>query len=448
MDQKFLSDESLKKPIEEVFELECRIGKGSYGSVFKALHKQRNQHVALKQIPIESDLFEIIKEISIMQQCDSDNIVKYYGSFFKESYLWICMEYCPAGSVSDIMKLLGITLNESQIGVILSGSLKGLEYLHLKKKIHRDIKACNILLDLNGNAKLADFGVAGQLSDSMTKRNTVIGTPYWMAPEIIQEIGYDCSADIWSLGITCIEMYEGKPPYAEIHPMRAIFMIPSKPPPSFRDTNKCSNFMLDFVTLCLMKSPHERPTASELLHHKFIKTCANNSILNDVIQEVIALKRTHEAEEKLDPGSETAEMVSSFSGLKVDNFDTLVEKTQNFETLKSINEPDEEESMSTMVINDGSVKQSIPAFKSQYSPSDPGQYEANMVKNLIYKELKLMEKDQTVVNKLNKEEIKLRLKYLDEQMDEEIKELKLKFQNKRDVILKAIEIKKKNSQIY
>lgn len=186
MEQKFLSDESLKKPIEEVFELECRIGKGSYGSVFKALHKQSDQHVALKQIAIESDLFEIIKEISIMQQCDSDNIVKYYGSYFKESYLWICMEYCPAGSVSDIMKLLGVTLNENQIGVILNGSLKGLEYLHLKKKIHRDIKACNILLDLNGNAKLADFGVAGQLSDSMTKRNTVIGTPYWMAPEIIQ----------------------------------------------------------------------------------------------------------------------------------------------------------------------------------------------------------------------------------------------------------------------
>lgn len=250
------------------------------------------------------------------------------------------------------------------------------------------------------------------------------------------------------MGITCIEMYEGKPPYAEIHPMRAIFMIPSKPPPSFRETNKCSSLLLDFVTLCLMKSPNERPTATELLQHSFIKTCAANSILNDMISQVVEIKRTHELESKLEPGSETAGLVSSFSGLKVENYDTLVEKTQNFETLKSINEPDEDESMSTMVINDGSVKQSVPAFKSQYNPTDPGQYEANMVKNLIYKELKLMDKDQTVINKLNKEEIKLRLKYLDEQMDEEIKELKLKFQNKRDVILKAIEIKKKNSQIY
>lgn len=130
-----------------------------------------------EKIPIESDLFEIIKEISIMQQCDCSNIVKYYGSYFKDNYLWICMEYCATGSVSDIMKFLNKTLNEDQISVILTDTIKGLEYLHLKKKIHRDIKACNILLDLNGNAKLADFGVAGQLSDSMTKRNSVIGTP-------------------------------------------------------------------------------------------------------------------------------------------------------------------------------------------------------------------------------------------------------------------------------
>lgn len=243
-------------------------------------------------------------------------------------------------------------------------------------------------------------------------------------------------------------MYEGKPPYAEIHPMRAIFMIPSRPPPSIKDTTKCSNDLLDFVTRCLMKSPQERSTASELLQHKFIKNCGDGSILNDVIQEVLEIKRTNEAESKLEPGSETTGLVCSFSGLKVDNYDTLVEKTQNFQTLKSIDEPneEEEESMSTMVINDGSVKQSFPAF--QLNASDPAQYEANMVKNLIYKELKLMEKDQTVINRLNKEDIKLRLKYLDEQMDEEIKELKLKFQNKRDVILKAIEIKKKNSQIY
>lgn len=181
--------------LAETYQFLSKIGKGSYGSVYKAIHKVNGQSVAVKKIPIDSDLLEIIKEISMMQQCDSQFIVKYFGSYFKDSDLWIVMEYCDYGSVSDCMKLLGRPLAESQIACILRHVLTGLEYLHLKKKIHRDIKACNILINENGLAKLADFGVAGQLSDNMTKRNTVIGTPYWMAPEVIQEIGYDCSAD-------------------------------------------------------------------------------------------------------------------------------------------------------------------------------------------------------------------------------------------------------------
>ena len=181
-----LTEESLKKPLTEVFDIKFKIGKGSYGDVYKATHIQSRQEVAIKQIPIESDLLEIVREISIMQQCDSPYIVKYYGSYMKDSDLYIIMEYCGTGSVSDIMKLLNKTLSEDEIAVILNDTLRGLEYLHLKKKIHRDIKAGNILLDVEGHAKLADFGVAGQLSDNMSKRNTVIGTPFWMAPEIIQ----------------------------------------------------------------------------------------------------------------------------------------------------------------------------------------------------------------------------------------------------------------------
>jgi len=283
---KKLSEESLTRQPEEVFDIICKLGEGSYGSVFKALHKESGQVLAIKQVPVDTDLQEIIKEISIMQQCDSPYVVKYYGSYFKNTDLWIVMEYCGAGSVSDIMRLRKKTLSEVEIATVLMDTLRGLEYLHLRRKIHRDIKAGNILLNSEGHAKLADFGVAGQLTDTMAKRNTVIGTPFWMAPEVIQEIGYDCVADIWSLGITALEMAEGKPPYGDIHPMRAIFMIPTKPPPSFREPDQWSPEFIDFVSRCLVKNPDERATATELLQHEFIVTCSQPaSILSQMIAE-------------------------------------------------------------------------------------------------------------------------------------------------------------------
>lgn len=288
---KKLSEESLTRQPEEVFDIICKLGEGSYGSVYKALHKESGQVLAIKQVPVDTDLQEIIKEISIMQQCDSPYVVKYYGSYFKNTDLWIVMEYCGAGSVSDIMRLRKKTLSEDEIATILSDTLKGLEYLHLRRKIHRDIKAGNILLNSEGHAKLADFGVAGQLTDTMAKRNTVIGTPFWMAPEVIQEIGYDCVADIWSLGITALEMAEGKPPYGDIHPMRAIFMIPTKPPPSFRDPDKWSPEFIDFVSVCLVKNPKERALASDLLNHVFIGNSKPPNILSQMIAEACEIRQ-------------------------------------------------------------------------------------------------------------------------------------------------------------
>ncbi|CAL1267726.1 unnamed protein product [Larinioides sclopetarius] len=282
---KKLSEESLTRQPEEVFDIICKLGEGSYGSVYKALHKESGQVLAIKQVPVDTDLQEIIKEISIMQQCDSLFVVKYYGSYFKGTDLWIVMEYCGGGSVSDIMRLRKKTLTEDEIATVLNDILKGLEYLHYRRKIHRDIKAGNILLNNEGHAKLADFGVAGQLTDTMAKRNTVIGTPYWMAPEVIQEIGYDCVADIWSLGITALEIAEGKPPYGDIHPMRAIFMIPAKPPPSFRQPDLWSTEFIDFVSRCLVKNPDERATATELLQHEFIKNAKPVTILQQMIAE-------------------------------------------------------------------------------------------------------------------------------------------------------------------
>ncbi|CAH0694893.1 unnamed protein product [Spodoptera exigua] len=299
---KKLSEESLTRQPEEVFDIICKLGEGSYGSVYKALHKESGQVLAIKQVPVDTDLQEIIKEISIMQQCDSPYVVKYYGSYFKNTDLWvrhsevticlIVMEYCGAGSVSDIMRLRKKTLSEDEIATILCDTLKGLEYLHRRRKIHRDIKAGNILLNTEGHAKLADFGVAGQLTDTMAKRNTVIGTPFWMAPEVIQEIGYDCVADIWSLGITALEMAEGKPPYGDIHPMRAIFMIPTKPPPSFREPDQWSPEFIDFVSQCLVKNPEERATAEYLLTHEFIGNAKHPSILSTMIAEAREIRES------------------------------------------------------------------------------------------------------------------------------------------------------------
>ncbi|XP_066948008.1 serine/threonine-protein kinase 3 isoform X2 [Macrobrachium rosenbergii] len=294
-----LSEESLMRQPEEVFDIICKLGEGSYGSVYKALHKESGQVLAIKQVPIDTDLQEIIKEISIMQQCDSQHVVKYYGSYFKDSDLWIVMEYCGAGSVSDIMRLRKKTLTEEEIATVILDTLRGLEYLHLRRKIHRDIKAGNILLNTQGHAKLADFGVAGQLSDTMAKRNTVIGTPFWMAPEVIQEIGYDCVADIWSLGITALEMAEGKPPYGDIHPMRAIFMIPTKPPPSFREPDQWQPEFIDFVSRCLVKNPEERATASELLQHQFIRGAQPSSILRNMLEEAMEIRENQNSNRQI-----------------------------------------------------------------------------------------------------------------------------------------------------
>ncbi|EHB15003.1 Serine/threonine-protein kinase 4, partial [Heterocephalus glaber] len=293
--RKKLDEDSLTKQPEEVFDVLEKLGEG----VYKAIHKETSQIVAIKQVPVESDLQEIIKEISIMQQCDSPHVVKYYGSYFKNTDLWIVIEYCGAGSVSDIIRLQNKMLTEDEIATILQSTLKGLEYLHFMRKIHRDIKAGNILLNTEGHAKLADFGVAGQLTDTMAKRNTVIGTPFWMAPEVIQEIGYNCVADIWSLGITAIEMAEGKPPSADIHPIRAIFMIPTNPPPTLRKPELWSDNFMDFVKQCLLKSPEQRATATQLLQHPFVKSAKGVSILCDLINEAMDVKlKCQEAQQR------------------------------------------------------------------------------------------------------------------------------------------------------
>ncbi|KAJ5508677.1 hypothetical protein N7527_010820 [Penicillium freii] len=284
---------------ETIYTKQTCIGGGSFGKVFKGLDRRTGESVAIKIIDVENaedDVDDIIKEIAILSELKSPYVTKYHGSYLKGSNLWIIMEFCAGGSCHGLLRP-GV-IHEEYIAIILRELLRGLDYLHSDQKLHRDIKAANILLSASGQVKLADFGVSGQLSATMTKKNTFVGTPFWMAPEVIKQSGYDYKADIWSLGITAIELACGDPPYADIHPMKVLFLIPKNPPPTL--IGDFSKPFKQFVELCLRRDPKERPSAKELLEHPFVKRAKRTTYLTELIERAERWQITHRGQDDED----------------------------------------------------------------------------------------------------------------------------------------------------
>ncbi|KAI0021919.1 Pkinase-domain-containing protein [Xylariomycetidae sp. FL0641] len=268
------------------------LGRGSFGVVYKGIEKTTGEIVAIKHIDLEStddDIQDIQAEISVLSTCASSYVTQYKASFLRGSKLWIVMEYLGGGSCLDLLRPEPHSFGEGHIAIICRELLQGLDYLHAEGKIHRDIKAANILLAETGKVKLADFGVAAQLTNIKSQRNTFVGTPFWMAPEVIQQAGYDFKADIWSLGITAMELAFGEPPHSDLHPMKALFQIPKNAPPKLE--GDYSKDFKDFVYHCLMKDPERRPSAKDLLKHRFIRSSGKV----EALQELIERRRAYDA---------------------------------------------------------------------------------------------------------------------------------------------------------
>ncbi|KAL4683940.1 hypothetical protein H8959_021634 [Pygathrix nigripes] len=310
----------------EVWEIVGELGDGAFGKVYKAKNKETGTLAAAKVIETKSEeeLEDYIVEIEILATCDHPYIVKLLGAYYHDGKLWIMIEFCPGGAVDAIMLELDRGLTEPQIQVVCRQMLEALNFLHSKRIIHRDLKAGNVLMTLEGDIRLADFGVSAKNLKTLQKRDSFIGTPYWMAPEVVmcetmKDTPYDYKADIWSLGITLIEMAQIEPPHHELNPMRVLLKIAKSDPPTLLTPSKWSVEFRDFLKIALDKNPETRPSAAQLLEHPFVSSITSNKALRELVAEAKA-----EVMEEIEDGRDEGEEEDA-----VDATSTLENHTQN-----------------------------------------------------------------------------------------------------------------------
>lgn len=265
------------------------IGKGASGVVVTAVELATGNEVAIKQMNLASQPKKelIISEILVMKENKQANIVNYLDSYLVNDELWVIMEFLPGGSLTDVVT--ETILEESQIAAICRECLQALDFLHCKNVIHRDIKSDNVLLGMDGQVKLTDFGFCAQITPENNKRRTMVGTPYWMAPEVVTRKQYGTKVDIWSLGIMTIEMIAGEPPYLNENPLRALYLIATYGTPKIENPEKLSAELRDFLAQSLEMDPTKRPSAEELLKHPFLKKAGP---LSSLTRNIVAAKKS------------------------------------------------------------------------------------------------------------------------------------------------------------